>query len=78
MQKDNITQATFNKTARVISDYKHDMIFEQPRENLIQQEFVSYEVIDAGGVNCIKKTTTTRKFNKLGGYEDSSTSQILG
>jgi hypothetical protein len=54
------------------------MIFEQPRENLIQQEFVSYEVIDAGGVNCIKKTTTTRKFNKLGGYEDSSTSQILG
>jgi len=78
MQKGKTTSATFNKSARVISDYTNDMIFEQPRENLIQQEFVSYEVVDAGGVNCIKKTTITRKFDKAGGYGDSSQVQILG
>lgn len=78
MQKEKITKATFNKSARVISDYTNDMIFEQPRENLIQQEFVSYEVTDAGGINCLKRTTTTRKFDKLGGYNDSTSVVILG
>ena len=78
MQKEKVTKATFNKSARVISDYTNDMIFEQPRENLIQQEFVTYEVVDAGGVNSLKRTTITRKFYKNGSYNDSSHVVILG
>ena len=70
--------ATYQESARIISDYKNDMIFEQPRENLIQQEFVTYEVVDAGGVNSLKRTTITRKFDKNGSYNDSSHVVILG
>ena len=40
--KDNKTTATFTNSARVVSDYQNDMIFEQPRKNLIQQEFGGY------------------------------------
>ena len=76
--KDNKTTATFTKSARVVSDYQNDMIFEQPRKNLIQQEFISYEVALAGNVNAMKKTTTTRKYDKFGGYTDQSTVEILG
>lgn len=78
MTKEKITKATFNKSARVISDYTNDMIFEQPRENLIQQEFTTYEVVNAGGVNCLKRTITTRKFDKTGSYNDSTSVTILG
>ena len=31
MSKEFNTTATFTKGARVVSDYKHDMIFEQPK-----------------------------------------------
>lgn len=72
------TTALFGKSARIISDYPNDMIFEQPRENLIQQEFVSYELTDAGGYIKIKKTTKIRKYDKNGDYNDSEHIEILG
>ena len=71
------TTATFTKSARVVSEYKNDMIFEQPRENLIQQEFISYEVAQAGEANVLKRITITRKYDKFGGYTDQSSSEIL-
>ena len=73
MSKEFTTKATFTKGARVVSDYKHDMIFEQPREGLVQQEFVSYENVPAG----MKRTTVTRKFTINGGYDDVESITIL-
>ena len=73
MSKEFNTTATFTKGARVVSDYKNDMIFEQPREGLVQQEFVSYENVDIG----TKRTTITRKFTKNGGYDDVESITIL-
>ena len=73
MSKEFNTSATFTKGARVVSDYKHDMIFEQPREGLVQQEFVSYENVPAG----MKRTTVTRKFTINGGYDDVESITIL-
>ena len=73
MSKEFNTSATFTKGARVVSDYKNDMVFEQPRDGLIQQEFVSYEQCDAG----MKRTTITRKFTKNGGYDDIEAITIL-
>ena len=73
MSKEFTTQATFTKGARVVSDYKRDMIFEQPREGLLQQEFVSYEHCEAG----MKRTTVTRKFTSNGGYDDVEAITIL-
>lgn len=58
---------------RVISDYKNDMIFEQPREGLVKQEFKSYEMLDSGGI----KVTTINRIYKLGDYYDTSTVEIL-
>ena len=55
--------AEYDKTrsgTRVLSDYKNDLIFEQPRDNLLQQEFISYEYTPNG----VKVTKTTRKFKK--------------
>lgn len=78
MQKEKVTKATFTKSARVISNYENDMIFEQPRDNLIRQEFISYEVISAGGVNCLRRTITTRTYEKAGGYNDTTSVIILG
>ena len=73
MSKEFTTTATFTKGARVVSDYKNDMIFEQPREGLVQQEFVSYEHCEAG----MKRTTVTRKFTTNGGYDDVEAITIL-
>ena len=73
MSKEFTTKATFTKGARVVSDYKHDIIFEQPREGLVQQEFVSYENVPAG----MKRTTVTRKFTINGGYDDVESITIL-
>ena len=67
--------ATYQESARIISDYKNDMIFEQPRKGLLKQEFVSYERLDNG---YIKITTTERKFTGVGGdYDDTETVEIL-
>tara|TARA_B100001939_G_C16600468_1_gene470771 strand:- start:2 stop:241 length:240 start_codon:yes stop_codon:yes gene_type:complete len=73
MNKEFTTTATFKKGARVVSDYTNDMIFEQPREGLIQQEFVSYEQVEAG----LKRTTITRKFASNGQYDDVEAITIL-
>ena len=73
MSKEFTTTATFTKGARVVSDYKNDMIFEQPREGLVQQEFVSYEHCEAG----MKRTTVIRKFTTNGGYDDVEAITIL-
>tara|TARA_Y100000287_G_C13935690_1_gene216959 strand:- start:185 stop:415 length:231 start_codon:yes stop_codon:yes gene_type:complete len=73
MSKEFNTSATFTKGARVVSDYKNDMVFEQPRDGLVQQEFVSYEHVDAG----MKRTTITRKFTENGGYDDIEAITIL-
>ena len=66
MSKEFTTKATFTQGARVVSEYKNDMIFEQPREGLVQQEFVTYENVPAG----MKRTTITRKFTTNGSYDD--------
>ena len=73
MSKDKTVKATFTKSARVISDYEYDMIFEQPRENLLMQEFISYEQSEHG----CKRTTIKRKFDRAGGYNDTTTTEIL-
>ena len=73
MSKEFTTKATFTQGARVVSEYKNDMIFEQPREGLVQQEFVSYENVDIG----TKRTTITRKFTNNGGYDDVESITIL-
>ena len=67
------TKGEFSKSARIISDYANDLIFEQPRENLLKQEFVSYEYTPHG----IKRTTINRKFTKDGNYNDTSSVEIL-
>jgi hypothetical protein len=74
MSKDYTPTATFKKSARIISDYANDLIFEQPRDNLFLQEFISYEQCDAGSV---KRTTVKRKFDGIGGYNDMSTVEII-
>lgn len=65
---------TSSKGNRVISDYTNDLIFEQPRENLLQQEFISYEYVEHG----VKITTITRKFSKNGDYQDVTSTSIIG
>ena len=73
MSKEFNTSATFTKGARVVSDYKNDMVFEQPRDGLVQQEFISYEHCEAG----MKRTTVTRKFTTNGSYDDVEAITIL-
>ena len=73
MHRDKKTKGEFSKSARIISDYANDLIFEQPRENLLKQEFVSYEYTLHG----IKRTTINRKFTKDGNYNDTSSVEIL-
>jgi len=63
-----------NKPTRIISDYQNDLIFDQPRENLLQQEFTSYEWSESG----LKKKTVTRKFKPNGDYFDTSATEIIG
>ena len=67
------TKAEYKKSARVISDYTNDMIFEQPRDGLIAQEFTTYENISNG----VKKTVITRTFAANGEYNDVSSISIL-
>ena len=74
MHRDKKTKGEFSKSARIISDYANDLIFEQPRENLLKQEFVSYEYTTHG----LKRTTINRKFTKDGSYNDTSTVEIIG
>jgi hypothetical protein len=69
--------AEYNKSStgtRVVSDYKNDMIFEQPRDNLLQQEFTSFEYTDKG----IKRSTTVRKYKKNGDYNDITSIEFIG
>jgi len=73
--KDKTPSATYKKSARIISDYENDMIFEQPREGLLKQEFTSYEVQQNGNIKII---TTTRKYHPVGnGYDDVTATEIL-
>ena len=58
MSKEFTTTATFQKGARVVNDYKHDMIFEQPKRRISTTRIYSYENVPAG----MKRTTVTRKF----------------
>jgi hypothetical protein len=67
------TKAEYKQSARVISDYKNDMIFEQPRDGLVQQEFVSYENVENG----VKRTVIVRKFSSNGDYSDTTAISIL-
>ena len=55
MSKEFNTSATFTKGARVVSDYKNDMVFEQPRDGLVQQEFV-YPPVKGHNYNYRKQT----------------------
>jgi len=50
-----IATAEFKKSARVVSDYVNDMIFEQPRDGLMKQTFISMEKMPTG---LVKVTTT--------------------
>ena len=68
--------AEYDKTrsgTRVLSDYINDL-FEQPRDNLLQQEFISYEYTPNG----VKVTKTTRKFKKNNDYFDSTSVSFIG
>jgi hypothetical protein len=67
------TKAKFKKSARIVSDYENDMIFEQPRPGLIQQELVTYENTENG----VKRTVTTRVFTTNGDYSDQTSISIL-
>ena len=53
MSKEFNTTATFTKGARVVPDYKHDMIFEQPKRRISTTRVYSYEHCEAG----MKRTT---------------------
>tara|TARA_B100000927_G_C16417040_1_gene449734 strand:+ start:787 stop:1023 length:237 start_codon:yes stop_codon:yes gene_type:complete len=69
--------AEYNRSAkgtRVLSQYENDLIFEQPRDNLLQQEFKSYEYTNHG----VKVTTIVRKFTKDGDYHDIESSGFIG
>ena len=66
-------KAEYKKSARVISDYENDLIFEQPRDGLISQTLTTYENIATG----VKKTVTTRLFTINGDYNDQNTISIL-
>jgi hypothetical protein len=59
---------------RVLSDYQNDLIFEQPRDNLLQQEFISYEYTQQG----VKVTKTVRKYHKNNDYFDSTSVSFIG
>ena len=69
--------AEYDKTrsgTRVLSDYKNDLIYEQPRDNLLQQEFITYEYTPNG----VNVTKTTRKFKKNNDYFDSTSVSFIG
>ena len=68
------TKGTFTKSARIISDYKHDLVFEQPRVGLMEQKLVSMENLPSG---MVKRTTTTRLFTTNGDYQDVEQITIL-
>jgi hypothetical protein len=67
------TNAHYNKSARIISDYKNDLFFEQPRQGLVKQELVTYENVDNG----VKRTTVERIFTTNGDYNDHTSISIL-
>ena len=68
------TKATYTKSARIISDYKNDLVFEQPRTGLIEQRLITLENLPSG---MVKRTTTTRSFTTNGEYNDVETITIL-
>ena len=74
MTTDYKTKGTYTKSARIISDYKNDLVFEQPRIGLIEQKLVSYENLPSG---LVKRTTTTRSFTTNGEYNDVESITIL-
>jgi|TARA_B100001094_G_scaffold54143_1_gene49669 hypothetical protein len=63
-----------SKGTRVLSEYQNDLIFEQPRDNLLQQEFTSYEYTPQG----VKVTKTVRKYRKNDDYFDTTSVQFIG
>lgn len=67
------TTATFKKSARIVSDYENDMIFEQPRDGLLKQEFKSIEQDTDGNIRVV---TITRTYTS-GDYQDVSKVEIL-
>jgi len=68
------TKGTFTKSARIISDYKNDLVFEQPRSGLMEQKLITLENLASG---MVKRTTTTRSFTTNGEYNDVETITIL-
>ena len=68
------TKGTFTKSARIISDYKNDLVFEQPRTGLMEQKLITLENLASG---MVKRTTTTRSFTTNGEYNDVETITIL-
>ncbi len=74
MATDYKTKGTFTKSARIISDYKNDLVFEQPRSGLMEQKLISLENLPSG---MVKRITTTRSFTTNGEYNDVETITIL-
>ena len=68
------TKGTFTKSARIVSDYKNDLVFEQPRTGLIEQRLITIENLPSG---MVKRTTTTRSFATNGEYNDVEAITIL-
>jgi hypothetical protein len=74
MTTDYKTKGTFTKSARIISDYKNDLVFEQPRLGLMEQKLISMENMPSG---MVKRITTTRSFTTNGDYQDVEQITIL-
>ena len=74
MTTDYKTKGTYTKSARIISDYKNDLVFEQPRTGLMEQKLISMENLPTG---MVKRITTTRSFTENGEYNDVETITIL-
>ena len=74
MATDYKTKGTFTKSARIVSDYKNDLVFEQPRSGLMEQKLITLENLASG---MVKRTTTTRSFTTNGEYNDVETITIL-
>ena len=56
-----------------MSNWEYDSIFDQPREGLKTQRFITYEVKNGKMV----KTVVTRKFYGDNDYQDSTRTEVI-
>ena len=59
------TSGTFKKSARIVSDYKNDLVFEQPRNGLIEQRLITLENLPSGMVKRTIKDANCFSINSI-------------